>query len=400
MKSVESSLSISMLAAVPYHFHLPSRSQRLAWHLAARGVQVRYVAPPTPRAMLRHWVAPWRDRRVGAIDLVWPLPAPPLRWQEALRITRGLGRCQAWWIGTALQTHGPHVLCVSSPVWVPLLPFWPAQRVVYDCLDDPLVHARRSTGDLYAAWHRQLCQRADLIVAVSEPLAESLRRLTSSPVVLCGNGVDAQFFARDTDAPACSLPSDCAVPPALDQWVSWRRAHPEAAVAGFVGSIERWVDTEMLAQVAEALPQVHFVMAGPVRHAALVGALAGRPNVRLLGWLPYAAVPALIGTFDVCLIPFRPGVISASADPLKVYEYCALGKPVLSSVRLGLDDPDAPLIVAEGAGAFAAAIEHVLRHDDRAQQAARIAFARRHTWEARAEKFLAALQKTLSSEAV
>src|SRR5262249_55608307 len=127
-------ISITMLAAVPYHFHLPSRTQRLAAHLAARGVQTRYVAAPTPRAMIKHWIAPWRENRAGEIDLIWPLPAPPLHWQEALGATSLLGRMQARWIGRRLQTNSPHALCVASPIWTPVLRHLDAPCVVYDCL--------------------------------------------------------------------------------------------------------------------------------------------------------------------------------------------------------------------------------------------------------------------------
>ncbi len=400
MTRCDSSLCVSLLAAVPYHFHLQSRNQQLARHLAARGLPVRYVAPPTPRAMLRHWSRPWRERRAGAVELIWPLPTPPVRWQAALRLTDRIGHLQARWIGPQLCTDRPHVLCVTTPAWVPLLPFLRVDRIVYDCLDDPLVHARRTNRDLFTAWHRRLCERSDLVVAVSEHLAAELRRLTSAPVLVCGNGVDLEAFSKPAALrPASGAPS-APLSPTVVRWLGFRRANPQARVAGFLGSVDRWVDTALLAQAASALPQVQFVVAGPVRYRELEAPLTGLANVHLLGWIPYAAAAAVIDTFDVGLIPFAPGAIAACADPLKVYEYCALGKPVVASVQFSLDDTGAPLTTAPGPAAFAAAIEAAIADDSAQLQAERVAFAQRHTWQARAEEFCAALANIVGPRAL
>ncbi len=394
MAEPDQGLCVCFLAATPLHFHLQTRSGFLARHLAARGLEVRFVAPPTPRAMLRHWLRPWRERWAGAIRLIWPLPVPPGRWQMRAGLLDRIARWQAAWIRPQLETALPRVLCVSSPIWVPLLPYLSAAGLVYDCLDDPLVHARPGAEQLYRTWHHTLAQRADLIIAVSENLAAALRKLTTKPVMVCGNGVDAETFFGASASPN-RPPRDTEPSPAAADWLRWRRANPQARVAGFVGSVDRWVDTDLLARTARALPEIHFLIAGPVRYRALAEPLADRPNVRLLGALPYAAVPTVISSLDVGLIPFRPGDISQCADPIKVYEYSALGKPVVSSVRFGLDDPEAPVVVAEDPAAFAAAIVAALADDTPAARSRRVAFARRHDWEARAETFLAAVRQVV-----
>ena len=187
----------------------------------------------------------------------------------------------------------------------------------------------------------------------------------------------------------------------MRDWFAWWRAHPNQPVAGFVGSIDRWVDVELLAATARALPHVQFVVAGPERYRGLAAPLAGIQNVHRIGLVSYKAVPALIATFDVGLIPFRAGPIAAAADPLKVYEYAAAGKAVVCSVPLRLDDPDAPLVTAETPAAFASAVAAAAAAaaqspNDSAAREQRIAFARRHTWAARAEQFLNLIAKERS----
>jgi glycosyltransferase involved in cell wall biosynthesis len=408
---------LSMLAPVPYGWRLHSRTRALADEFARRGVHVRYVAPPTPRAMLRHWVAPWRERRAGEVELIWPLPVPALHWQQRLGLVDAIARRQAARIWGQLRASrkaagrsatpvgeysecAPQVVVAATPLWRPVVAHMPCDLLVYDCLDDPLVHARVSSGAIYLRWHEELCRCADVLVAVSTALAERLRGVTDRPVVVCGNGVDARAFGAaasggsvDDSAAGCQA--------SLRNWFGWRGAHPDQPVAGFLGSIDRWVDVELLAALARSLPGVQVVVAGPERHRGLAGPLAGIPNVRRIGLVPYAAVPALMRSFDVGLIPFKAGAIAAAADPLKVYEYAAAGKPVVCSVRLRLDDADAPVTTAETAEGFVNAVSNAaaLGDDSTAERERRMAFARRHTWAARAKQFLEVIEQACAGAA-
>jgi len=387
---------LTLLAAVPYHFPLQSRNQQLATELARQGISVCYVAPPTPRAMLRHWRAPWRERRAGPIRLVWPWPQPPLRWQLALGLTDWIARVQAARIGVPSDADVPHVVCVTTPLWQPVCTRLARDLLIYDCLDDPAVHARRGQEELYASWHAESARAADVVVTVSPYLSERVRALTERPVVVCGNGVDLAAFSPDAVAHGLA-PHLCAgLSPDAYTWLDWRRRHPNLPVAGFLGSIDRWVDTQLVALAARALPDVQFVLAGPPRRREYLAPLAGCGNVHVLGPVPYATVPAFLTTFDVGLIPFHPGLIAACADPLKTYEYCALGKPVVSSVQFALDDPAAPIRVATAAQAFVEAIREALDDRDPRQQVARIGFARRHAWSARATEFRSIIEKHLA----
>ncbi len=56
------------------------------------------------------------------------------------------------------------------------------------------------------------------------------------------------------------------------------------------------------------------------------------PNVWLLGSAPLRELPGLIAACDVCIVPHLRDELTASMDPLKLYEYAAAGKPVVSTV--------------------------------------------------------------------
>jgi hypothetical protein len=131
-----------------------------------------------------------------------------------------------------------------------------------------------------------------------------------------------------------------------------------------------------------------FILVGPQRRGVSLHQLTRLANVRWVRPCSYSEVPSWIERFDVGMIPFRRNRVSALADPIKLYEYCALGKPVVSTVAYQVGGQPAPIHVAATEGAFIQAI-HELAHDrDPDGRAARICFARQHTWERRAQELL------------
>ena len=128
------------------------------------------------------------------------------------------------------------------------------------------------------------------------------------------------------------------------------------------------------------------------RHGVGLSRLRRLPNVRCHRAVPYERVPGIIRTFDVCLMPFINDEISSCADPLKTYEYCALGKPVVSTVPHRAGSAPAPIHVATTADAFIEAIRSAATDDSLDKRRQRTDFARQHTWADRAERFLAAIE--------
>lgn len=214
------------------------------------------------------------------------------------------------------------VAVVVSPVWAPWLEELPFRAVVYDCIDAREVHLPRADlAPLYEKWESELIRRADAAVVTAEELGEDIRRRRPAlPIATIRNGVDVDRFqklAAATPAPA-DLP---------------RGGRP---VVGFVGVMSggatyEWLDWELLRDTVRALPEFDFVFVGPHRHSADVEALRALPNAYLLGWRSYELVPAYVQAFSVCWVPFSRGAVGHAANPVKIYEYLALGKPVVST---------------------------------------------------------------------
>jgi hypothetical protein len=100
------------------------------------------------------------------------------------------------------------------------------------------------------------------------------------------------------------------------------------SVLGYVGTIGHWFDWSLVFALAEANPAMCIRLIGPV-YASPPGPLP--PNVELFPACDHASAIEAMQEFTVGLIPFKCTDLTASVDPIKYYEYRALGLPVLST---------------------------------------------------------------------
>jgi len=182
---------------------------------------------------------------------------------------------------------------------------------VYYCIDD-----YASLPDVDAAAVREmddeLTRRADLVFVASETLLARKSRLNPETYV-SPHGVDFAHFVRAQD-PALAIPADIAALP--------------RPIVGFFGLIEKWIDLGLVAHLAEQRPGWTFLMIGRV--AVPDGEVPRRPNLVYLGARPYQDLPAYGRAFAAALIPYRLTPQVLHANPLKLREYLAMGKPIVS----------------------------------------------------------------------
>jgi glycosyltransferase involved in cell wall biosynthesis len=159
---------------------------------------------------------------------------------------------------------------------------------------------------------RRLVQRADRIVAASNALRDALAA-TGQEVALLTHGVDVAHWRR-TDHPA---------PP----WMQKLRR----PIAVFWGLIDRRLDARWLGALQD--PRLgtggSLVLAGPLQAPdRMIAALDG---VVLPGPLAYDALPQLAELADVLIMPYADSPLTRTMQPLKLKEYLATRKPVVTS---------------------------------------------------------------------
>jgi glycosyltransferase involved in cell wall biosynthesis len=252
-------------------------------------------------------------------------------------------------------------------------------RRVYECVDD--FSAARGLINAAVVNHleSETLARANLVIATADRLADKFR--SQSPnLFISHNAADFGHFNSASDN-ALSTATEL-----LDI---------KGPVIGFLGSISYWVDVNLIAKLAGKRPDWTFVLLGPVRTG--VSGLRRLPNVRIIGERPYRELPRYLKRFDVCLNPYKNDGVAEGASPLKLYEYLATGKPVVSS-----DMPEARLFsavveIARTPDEFIAKIENLLRtgNIDRRERQYRI--ARENSWDNRFAQVENRLQTVLET---
>jgi len=135
-----------------------------------------------------------------------------------------------------------------------------------------------------------------------------------------------------------------------------------------VGSLDELADEELLFRVATERPTWQLVLAGP-RARSWGHTLEGLPNVHSLGRLTPGEARGVIGDCDVALNPCVLNEWTAEALPVKIFDYIAEGKPIVSTPMTELEMFKG-LVKLAPRGAFITAIERAL-HSNTAQLATR-----------------------------
>lgn len=245
--------------------------------------------------------------------------------------------------------------------------------LIYDVLDDLAVTAAGGNAEAARQAHRQLLQGAGMVLATAGRLLEEAKAVRPD-ALLVPNACDPAHFAPDAGRK---------VPAELAEIVAAGRP-----IAGYYGALASWFDYDLLDAVAAKLPGWEFVLLGP-DYDGTAARLPKRPNVRWLGLKDYAALPAYLQAFTVATIPFVINDVTRATSPVKLFEYLAGDKPVVTTPMDEAYQYEA-VTVADGPEAFAQALEAA-----RAQAASPRAVATRrreteaNTWDARAAAILA-----------
>jgi glycosyltransferase involved in cell wall biosynthesis len=171
--------------------------------------------------------------------------------------------------------------------------------------------------------------------------------------------------------------------------------HP---VIGFIGAFSDWVDDGLICKLAEAHPEYSILLVGPVYFAK---ELEKHSNIIMVGTKPYEKLPLYLSNIDVCLIPFKINSITLASNPIKMYEYLAAGKPVVSTALPEVLRIASEIVyIAENDEDFIKKVEAAVKeteHKDTLAVNNRVNFARQNSWENRVEMIEKHLKEIVAS---
>ena len=321
--------------------HLVSRFAR---QRAGTGARTWFVEEPVVGDVDQPFLRTEDVDGITRVQLVMPLTTSPVPRTEANPLDRGFEDRGARVYGELLAAELgdrplPADVWVYTPMALDIANDLGAGRLVYDVMDDLASFKSAPPGLLLG--QRRLFNEADVVFTGGPSLHRSVLRQRSNHVHLFRSGVETEHYAASR---------------------ALRRPH-DRPVAGYVGVIDERLDLELVADLAEALPDWTLRIVGPITKIEQSD-LPDHPNIEYPGMAWYDELPVVMAGLDVALMPFALNEATRSISPTKTLEYLAAGLPVVSTrVADVVADYSEVVSLADTGAEFADACRAVI-HDD------------------------------------
>lgn len=310
------------------------------------------------------------------------LPVPQLpfarRFSRVRRLNRALARATLALIAWAWP---PDVVLVPYPSLYAALPQQLRRLpIVYDCMDLAVgFHPKAETRDELATQERALLANASLVFVTSDYLRRHVQPLMAGGrrAILLRNGFDAAFGA--TTAPAAG-----------------RDRGGGRVRLGYFGMISSWFDQAAVRACLEAVPGLEIHLWGP--HDVT---LIAHPRLHAHGGVPHDRLAAATSGMDAMIMPFVVSDLIEGVDPVKLYEYLSLGRPVITVHYPELDHFAGLVHFYRSRDELIALVRRLAEEEPRLQpdREAVAEFLRGSTWEVRATVMANAIRKLVAESA-
>ncbi len=322
--------------------------------------------PHTPKQNLLKGEARKIETEFGPIEVYNSAPMIPTQWINQPSLFDSLMKANAWLIKSTikqiLKTVNPsetQVVNAFNPIfgWY-TRKFWKGLPVSYYAYDE--MSSTPWAGKWGKVYEEKFIATVDKVIVSSEGLKKKFDPLHSH-VSCVKNGVNLSLFTSDP-------------------------IHKAKKKLGYVGAFDQRIDLDLLEKVALEYPDYLVEILGPVKIQSSLP-----QNVIFLGSCPQDQIKDFVRDWSVCLIPFLKTPFTQSIYPLKINEYLALGKPVVTTDFANLSDFKGIVRIAKDEEGFIKGIHREKRADNRLKMNKRIDFASKNSWEARSQEFLQAL---------
>lgn len=256
-------------------------------------------------------------------------------------------------------------------------------HILYEYIDeihDDLGFKRESVIDRHLTVLRD--ERCMVVVTASKLLDEVLCYRHAN-YALVSNGVDVEHFGRSF------LPQDA--PEAMQPLLVGGQV-----IIGYFGALASWFDYALVRRLAMERPDYQIVLVGWDYDKSLQAArLDDYRNITVIGPINYQELPKYAHWFSISIIPFKINEVTESTSPIKLFEYMALGYPIVTT-----DLPECrkyrSVMIGRDHGSFIEKIDEALSlRQDEVYRALLRREAQENTWEEKANTIAVLIYQNL-----
>jgi len=269
------------------------------------------------------------------------------------------------------------IILVYDPFQLEYLKMVGESFSIYYCYDDytswPEVPFLRSKNQVLKR-EKAILKKVDLVFVVSDMIKRRLKKLHYNIFVL-PNAADTILFGLVADSETKLAPEVV------------RLHHP---IIGYLGNITSRIDYDLIKYISKSHPEWMVVLIGGLAKSGVkpLNVLLKMPNVQYLGAPINKNLPGYLKSFDVCIIPYKVDDLSnINCSPLKLYEYLATGKPIVTTDLPAVRPFKSLIRIAHNSIEFEQQIVTELDEKNEDLYKRRLATAGENSWEKRAEKF-------------
>jgi teichuronic acid biosynthesis glycosyltransferase TuaH len=244
------------------------------------------------------------------------------------------------------------------------------ELTVYHCVDN--IAESKYIGKHGKVLEADIMREYDVTITTSKKLHEMALRHASN-VYCLPNAADFNHFQKAVHEPLLR-------PVELKGLESKK-------IIGYIGHVDFRIDYELLNTLSRTHADKIILMVGP-EHEADKDKLERLPNVISTGKKSFSDLPAYLKYIDCAIIPFLRNDLTASIYPLKLNEYLAAGKPIVTTgFSPDLEDFGNTIRVENTIDGFVRTVGEEIATDAEPKRKLRMEMASHNTWEARVEKF-------------
>ena len=359
--------------------------QQVMLRFARRGHRVLFIERPIGLehfwrypAFRRRKLGRWREGIRPVADNVWivslPLLLPGKYYSPFInRLNQKITQVSSHRFLRQLA-FSDLILWLYNPEQGDLIGQFQERLSVYHCIDEWTANTTGRKRRIIAGLEKELLHKVDLVFANSPPTFANKRRHNPQAYRI-PSGADVSHFSQATNAALIEHPAIASL------------ARPRI---GYSGHINERLDYAILDSLARQRPDWTLVFVGDTypwtMSAPSLQQLNARPNVRFLGKRPFSEMPALLKGMDVCLLPYAADERGHFRSPLKLYEYLAAGKPVVSTPHPEAAEFATVVYQAALPNLFVSAVAQALADDDVEKQRHRQHLAQQHSWDRRVDE--------------